>query len=92
MSLLEQQQDQLAIESAPDARTALRKSQAFQPDVVICFRETRRPGDEAMLQELMSRYHARIIHCSLEADRLTIYDQTHINHATVDDLISAVLK
>ncbi|HTP42694.1 MAG TPA: hypothetical protein VML36_09760 [Nitrospiria bacterium] len=92
MSLLEQQQDQLAIETAPDARTALRKSHSFQPDVVICFSDTRRPGDEAVLQELMSRYHARIIHCTLEANRLTIYDQTHINHATVDDLMAAVLK
>jgi hypothetical protein len=91
MSLLEQQQD-LVIETASDTRTALRKSHTFQPDVVICFRESRRPGDEVVLQELMNRYHARLIHCSLDADRLTIYDQTHINHATVDDLMAAVLK
>jgi len=92
MSLLEQQKNQLAIETAPDVQTALQKSHTFQPEVVIYFRETSRPEDEALLQELMSRHQARVIHCTLEADRLTIYDQTRINHATVDDLMTAVLK
>ncbi|MBI3622434.1 MAG: hypothetical protein HY208_09650 [Nitrospirae bacterium] len=92
MSLLEQQTDRVAIETAADVRTALQKSQTFQPDVVLYFRETSRPEDEALLQELMSRHRARVIHCTLEADRLTIYDQTSINHATVDDLMTAVLK
>jgi chemotaxis response regulator CheB len=92
MSLLERQGDQFAIETAPDVKAALQKSLAFQPDVVIYFRETSRPEDEVLLQELMSRHQARVIHCTLEADRLTIYDQTHINHATVDDLMAAVLK
>jgi len=92
MSLLEQQTDRVAIETAADVRTALQKSQAFQPDVVLYFRETSRPEDEMLLQELMSRHRARVIHCTLEADRITIYDQTSINHATVDDLMAAVLK
>jgi len=92
VSLLEQQKDRLAIETAPDVKTALQRSPAFQPEVVIYFRETSRPEDEMLLQELMSRHRARVIHCTLEADRLTIYDRTYINHATVDDLMAAVLK
>lgn len=92
MSLLEQQNDHLAIETVGDVKTALQKSQTFQPEVVLYFRETSRPEDEALLQELMNRHRARVIHCTLEADRLTIYDQTNINHATVDDLMTAVLK
>jgi chemotaxis response regulator CheB len=92
MSLLERQGDQLAIETAPDVRAALQKSHAFQPDVVIYFRNTSRPEDETLLQEFMSRHGARVIHCTLEKNRLTIYDQTHINHATVDDLMAAVMK
>jgi chemotaxis response regulator CheB len=92
MSLLEQQKDQFAIETVADVKTALQKSHAFQPEVVIYFRETSRPEDETLLQELMNRHRARVIHCTLEADRLTIYDQTRINHATVDDLMAAVLK
>jgi len=92
MSLLGQQGDRLAIQTAPDVKTALQESYAFQPEVIIYFRETSRPEDEVLLQELMSRHQARVIHCTLEADWLTIYDQTHINHATVDDLMAAVLK
>jgi hypothetical protein len=92
MSLLERQGDQLAIETVPDVKAAIQKSHGFQPDVIIYFRETSQPEDEVLLQALMSRHQARVIHCTLEADQLTIYDQTHINHATVDDLMAAVLK
>lgn len=92
ISLLEEQKEQLVIEKVPDVKTAIRICGAFKPDVVVDFRETSSPEDQALLQELVPQYHARVIHCTLEADQLTIYDKTRIKNATVEDLMSAVLK
>jgi len=92
VNLLEGQKDHVEIEKAPDVKTALRISGAFKPDVVVYFRETSIPEEETALQDLVSRYHTRVIHCTLEANQLTIYDKTRIKNATVEDLMSAVLK
>jgi ERCC4-type nuclease len=67
-------------------------SGTFKPDVVIDFREKNSPEDQVLLQELVSRNHTRIVHCTLEANQLTIYDKTRIQNATVEDLMSAVLS
>ncbi|MEW6325560.1 MAG: hypothetical protein AB1515_09265 [Nitrospirota bacterium] len=91
-ALLDQQRNQLRVKMVPTVEQALRTSSQFFPDVVVCFKESSAPGEQAALQELAVRYHARVIHCTLESDRLTVYDQTRIEHATVDDLLAAVLK
>ena len=92
VSLLEEQKDHLMIEKVPDVKTAIRICDAFKPDVVVDFRETSSPDDQALIQELVSRHHARVVHCTLDANQLTIYDKTRIKNATVEDLMSAVLK
>lgn len=90
ISLLKEQKDQLVIEKAPDIKTALQISERFHPDVVVYFRETTPPQEEKLLQELISRYHTRVIYCTLEANHLTIHNTTRIENATVEDLMSAV--
>jgi len=92
ISLLEAQKDQLVIEKVPDVKTAHQICGTFNPDVVVDFRETSSSEDQALLQELVSLYHTRVVHCTLEANQLTIYDKTRIKNATVEDLMSAVLK
>ena len=92
ISLLEEQKGQLVIEKVTDVKTAIQQCGAFKPDVVVDFRETSSPDDQALIQELVSRCHARVVHCTLEANHLTIYDETRIKNATVEDLLSAVLK
>ena len=92
ISLLDEQKNQLVIETTPDVKAAIQICGTFNPDVVVDFRETSSPEDQVLLQELASRCHARVIHCTLEANQLTIYDQTRIKNATVEDLMSAVLK
>jgi hypothetical protein len=92
MTLLERQMDHVTIDTAPDLKSAVEKPCAAAPDVIVYFKEKHVPEEQAVLQELGARYRARIISCTLEADQLTIYDQTKINHATVDDLMAAVLK
>jgi DNA-binding NarL/FixJ family response regulator len=92
VSLLGKQKDQLVIEKVPDLKTALKTSEEFHPDVVVYFRETDIPGEESLLQELVSRYQTRIIHCTLQANHLTILDKKRIENATVEDLMSAVMK
>jgi len=92
ISLLEDQKDYLVIVKVPDVMTARQVCGTFKPDVVVDFRETSSPEDQALLQELVSRYHTRVVHCTLAANQLTIYDKTRIKNATVEDLISAVLK
>ena len=92
ISLLEEQKEQLVIEEVTDVKTAIQKFGDFKPDVVVDFRETSSPEDQSLLQELISQHHTRVIHCTLEANQLTIYDKTKINNATVEDLMSAVLK
>jgi len=92
ISLLEDQKDHLVIERVPDVMTARQVCGTFKPDVVVDFRERNSPEDQALLQELVSRYHMRVVHCTLAASQLTIYDKTRIKNATVEDLISAVLK
>ena len=92
ISLLKEQKDRLVIEKVPDVKTAIRICGAFKPDVVVDFRETSSPDDQALMRELVSSYHARVVHCTLEANHLTIYDKTSIKNATVEDLMSAVLK
>jgi len=92
ISLLEEKKDRLLIEKVPDFRMAVRSCESFKPDVVVDFRETNSPDDQALIQEMVSRCHARIIHCTLEANQLTIYDKTRIKNATLEDLMSAVLK
>jgi ERCC4-type nuclease len=92
ISLIEEQKEQLVIEKVPEAKMALEICGTFKPDVVVDFRETSSPEDQALIQELVSRYHARVVHCTLEANQLTIYDKTRIINATVEDLMSAVLK
>jgi DNA-binding NarL/FixJ family response regulator len=92
VSLLEEQKDQLVIEKVADVKAAIDKCGTFKPDVVVDFRETNSPEDQALLQELVSRYNTRVVHCTLEANQLTIYDKTRIKNATVEDLMSAVLK
>jgi hypothetical protein len=73
-------------------KTAIDKCGTFKPDVVVDFRETAGAEDQALLQELVSRCHARVVHCTLQANQLTIFDETRIKNATVEDLMSAVLK
>ncbi len=90
-TLLAQQRDHVAIEAVPTLRSAFQRERAVPPDVVAYFTEKPALEERALLQELGTRYGARIIYGTLAADRLTIYDQMHINHATVDDLIAAVL-
>ncbi len=92
IGLLEEQKENIVLQKVPDVQTALVTCKTFQPDVIVYFRETSLPEEETMLQELMSRYPTRVIHCTLEANQLTIYDRTRIKNATVDDLMSAVLK
>ena len=92
VSLLEEQKDQLVIEKVTDVKTAIQKYGDFKPDVVVDFRETSSPEDQSQLQELVSQHHTRVIHCTLEANQLTVYDKTRIKNATVEDLMSAVLK
>ncbi|HUK56835.1 MAG TPA: hypothetical protein VLY20_09285 [Nitrospiria bacterium] len=92
VSLLEGQQERLMIEKVPDVRTAHKICGSFKPEVVVDFSEMSSPEDQALLQELVSRYHTRVVHCTLEANQLTIYDKTRIKNATVEDLMSAVLK
>ncbi|HLB94812.1 MAG TPA: hypothetical protein VJK28_01405 [Nitrospiria bacterium] len=92
VSLLDEQKDQLVIEKVPDLKTALKASDEFHPDVVVYFRETSTSEDESLFQELVSRYHTRVIHCTLEANHLTIFDKKTVENATVEDLMSAVLK
>jgi DNA-binding NarL/FixJ family response regulator len=92
LSLIENQKERLVIEKVPDVTAAIKKCETFKPDVVVDFRETSGPEDQGLMQELVSRYHTRVVHCSLEANQLTIYDKTRIKNATVEDLMSAVLK
>jgi ERCC4-type nuclease len=92
ISLLEELKDRLVLEKVPDVKTATRISNTFDPDVVVDFRETNSPEDQALLQELVSRNHTRVIQCTLEENQLTIYDKTRIKNATVEDLMSAVLR
>ena len=92
VSLLGEQKDQLVIEKAPDIKTVLQTADQFRPDVIVYFRERTLPEEEALLKELASRYHTRVVHCTLEANHLTIYDETKIQNATVEDLMFAVLK
>lgn len=92
ISLLEEQKEPLVIEKVPDVKTAHQICGTFKPDVVVDFRETSSQEDQSLLQELVSRYHTRVIHCTLEANQLTIYDKKRIKNATVEDLMSAVLK
>jgi ERCC4-type nuclease len=92
ISLLEEQKGQLVIEKVPDVKAAIDKCGTFKPNVVVDFRETSSPEDQSLLQELVSRCQTRVVHCTLQANQLTIYDKTKINNATVEDLMSAVLK
>ncbi len=92
LNLLEGEKDQLEIEKVPDLKSAIDISGTFKPEVVIFFKEKGAPEDEGLLQELISKHHARVIHCTLEANQLTIYDKTSIKNVTVEDLMSAVLK
>ena len=92
ISLLEEQKEQLVIEKVTDGKPAIQVCGIFKPDGVVDFRETSSPEDQSLLQELISQHHTRVIHCTLEANQLTIYDKTKINNATVEDLMSAVLK
>jgi len=92
ISLLEDKKDRLVIEKVPDILTAVRTCETFKPDVVVDFSKMVSPEDQALLQELVSRCNTRIVHCTLDANQLTIYDQTRIKNATVEDLMSAVLK
>ena len=92
ISLLEEQKDHLVIEKVMDVKAAIEKCGTFKPDVVVDFRERNSSEDQALLQEMVSRCHTRVVHCTLEANQLTIYDKTRIKNATVEDLMSAVLK
>jgi DNA-binding NarL/FixJ family response regulator len=93
ISLLEKQKDRLVIEKISDVKTAHRIYDTFKPDVVVVdFRDTSGPEDQSFLQELVSRCQTRVIHCTLDANQITIYDKTRIQNATVEDLMSAVLK
>jgi len=92
ISLIEEQNKPLVIEKVADAKMALEICGTFKPDVVVDLRETSSPEDQSLLQVLGSRYHTRVVHCALQANHLTIYDRTRIKNATVEDLISAVLK
>lgn len=92
INLLEERKGPLVIERAPDIKTALETSDRFHPDVVVYFREKSLPEEETLLKDLIARYHTRVICCTLEANHLTIYDKTKIENATVEDLLSAVLK
>ncbi|MBI5197042.1 MAG: hypothetical protein HZA19_00365 [Nitrospirae bacterium] len=92
ISLLEEQKNQLVIERVPDVKTAIEISNTFNPDVVVDFSEMSSPKDQALIQELVSRCQTRVIHCTLDANQITIYDKTRIQNATVEDLMSAVLK
>jgi hypothetical protein len=92
LSLLEKQGTRLLIEQVSDMETAARTCNTFRPDVIVDFRETSTPEDQAVLQDLVEHCHARIIHCTLEANQLTIYEKTRIQNATVEDLMAAVLK
>lgn len=92
IGLLKKQEGQLEIRTVPDSRTALEVSREFHPDVIVHFKESSLPEDEGSLQTLISRYHTRVIQCTLQANQLTIYDQTRIQNATVEDLMAAVLK
>lgn len=91
-ALLAQRKDHLRIEMVPTLEQALRASRQSPPDVVVYFKETSAPEEQAALQALTARFRARVIHCTLESDRLTVYDHARIEHATVDDLMAAVLE
>ena len=90
IGLLEEKE--LQIVKAQDVRSAINLNAKFQADVIVYFREKQIPEEEMLLQELISRYHTRVIHCTLEADQLTILEKTRIKNATVEDLMSAVMK
>ncbi len=92
ISLIEEQKEQLVIEKVAEPKMALEICGTFKPDVVVDLRDTCSPEDQAHLQVMGSRYHTRVVHCTLKANQLTIYDRTRIKNATVEDLISAVLK
>jgi hypothetical protein len=92
VGLLEERKDQLMIEKVPDVKTALAACGRSRPDVVVYFREKSVPEEERLLNELVGRHHTRLIHCTLEANHITIYDKKQIQNAAVEDLLSAVLK
>ena len=92
ISLLEGKKENLVIEKVPDVKAALSLCETFRPDAIVFFKEKSSAEEESQLQELVARYHTRVIHCTLEANQLTIYDKTRIKNATVEDLMSAVLK
>jgi DNA-binding NarL/FixJ family response regulator len=91
VSLLKEQ-PQLAIEETADLRTAQQACERSEPDVILVFRDRDGGEDAALLQQLVARYPQRVVRCTLDANQLTIYDKTSIHNATVDDLLSAVLK
>ena len=91
ISLLEKQRDQLEMQTVSNVKTALDVNESFRADVIVYFNESSLPEDEAMLQDLISRYPTRVIQCTLQANQLTIYDRTRVQNATVEDLMSAVL-
>lgn len=91
-SLLRGREDRLMIKRVSDVETALSVCEGFRPDVIIYFNDVGRPGEEARLRQIASRLPARIIHCTLEADQLTIVENVKIQNATVEDLMSALLK
>lgn len=92
ISLLQKQTEQLEMEIVPDIKTALQIGNVFNPDVIVHFKEPGVSGEEALSRDLMSRYPTRVIQCTLEANQLTIFDRTRIQNATVEDLMTAVLK
>lgn len=92
VSLLEEQKESLLIERVPDVKAALQICGDFKPDVVVDFSEPSSLDDQTLLQDLVSRCQTRVIHCTLKDNQLTIYDKTRIKNATVEDLMSAVLK
>ena len=91
MALLAQLGEHVVVEAAPTLRSAMKRPRAVAPDVVAYFKERLTSEEQSLLRGLGLRYGARIIHGTLDVDQLTICDQKQINHATVDDLIDAVL-
>jgi len=91
-TLLAEQGEHVTVEMVPTVRHAIQRPPAVFPDVVACFKERLTPEERTLLRGLGAHYGAKIICGTLDADRLTIYDEKQIEHATADDLIAAVLN
>ncbi len=90
--LLESQKNRFEIRRVPSVASALTVSAEFLPEVIVYLCDKSDPANTARLQQFVSQHPARVIQCTLEANQLTIFDHITVQNATVEDLLSAVLR